>query len=78
MANKSVDDKRKTTAKIVRTPKKASSRSSKPSPEAELKDQYYLIRDDINKLRDDLAKGYDMARTWIDKKGALKSFLKTR
>lgn len=78
MASKSVDNKRKATAKVLSTPKKSSSRSGKRSPEAELKDQYYLIRDDINKLRDDLAKGYDMARTWIDKKGSIKEFLKTR
>lgn len=78
MPTKSVDNKKRIAAKVVKVPKKSSSRTGKQSPEAELKNQYHLIREDLNKLRDDLAKGYDMARTWIDKKSSLKSFLKAR
>jgi len=81
MTTKSTDSRRKSPAKILHRNSKrtgTSSRSAKVSPEAQLKDQYYIIREDISKLRDDLAKGYDMARNWIDKKGMLRSYLKAR
>lgn len=81
MTTKSTDSKRKSPAKILHKNSKRTSsnaRSAKASPESQLKDQYYIIREDITKLRDDLAKGYDMARNWMDKKGTLRSYLKTR
>lgn len=81
MTTKATDSKRKSPAKILHKNSKrtgASGRSAKVSPEAQLKDQCYIIREDITKLREDLAKGYDMARNWIDKKGMLRSYLKAR
>jgi hypothetical protein len=43
----------------------------------DLKSQYKLIREDILKLREDLQKGYDMAKGLMDKK-TLKQFLKAK
>jgi hypothetical protein len=36
--------------------------------ERSLRDQYEIIREDILKLRDDLTKGYNMAKKAVDKK----------
>jgi hypothetical protein len=81
MTMKSTDTRRKSPAKILHKNSKktgSSGRATKVSPEAQLKDQYNIIREDITKLRDDLAKGYDLARNFIDKKGMLRSYLKAR
>lgn len=51
-----------------------SSQSSGPS----LRDQYEIIRNDIMKLRDDLNKGYDMAKSMVDRKTILNQLLKVR
>lgn len=42
-----------------------------------LKDQYNVIRKDLLKLREDLAKGYDMAKS-VDKKNLVKQLLDTK
>lgn len=53
----------------------------KPSKEKSqvmmMKDQYEIIREDLMKLRDDIAKGYDMAKDLLDKK-SLRGILKTK
>ena len=43
-----------------------------------LKNQYDVIRSDVLKLRDDLQKGYDMARNMVDRKSLIKDFLKAK
>jgi hypothetical protein len=50
---------------------------SNSSSVAGLKEQYTIIREDIIKLREDLTKGYDMAKGMMDK-GVLRSLLKTK
>jgi hypothetical protein len=52
----------------------SSSEQSGPS----LRAQYEIIRNDVIKLRDDLTKGYDMAKTMVEKKGFITQFLKVR
>ena len=42
-----------------------------------LKDQYNVIRKDLLKLREDIAKGYDMAKN-VDKKSLVKQLLDTK
>lgn len=59
-------------------PHSSSSSTKKASGKAnDLKKQYKLIREDILKLREDLQKGYDMAKGFVDKK-TLKQFLKEK
>lgn len=44
----------------------------------DLKGQYDVIRNDLLKLRDDLGKGYDMAKGMMDKKVLVKELLNTK
>lgn len=59
---------------------KAGSSSKKGGPQniKNLQNQYNVIRDDILKLREDLQKGYDMARGMVDRKSLIKDFLKAK
>ncbi len=41
-------------------------------------DQYRVIREDILKLRNDLTRGYDMAKEAIDKKTIISELMKLR
>ncbi len=41
-------------------------------------EQYEIIRSDILKLREDLNKGYDMAKSMIERKGLINQLLKTK
>ena len=79
MSNKLVDNKRRSHAdKILQTMSKKASQPGSPSasPAAEkkvsvidpLKEQYEVIREDLMKLREDLSKGYDLAKSTIEKK----------
>ncbi|WPU65445.1 hypothetical protein [Peredibacter starrii] len=43
-----------------------------------LKDQYNVIRKDLLKLREDLAKGYDMTKNLVEKKGLWKQILSAK
>ena len=45
---------------------------------ASLREQYDVIREDIIKLKDDLQKGYDLAKGTVDKKSLLNQIFKTR
>ncbi|HXH31783.1 MAG TPA: hypothetical protein VNJ01_13300 [Bacteriovoracaceae bacterium] len=54
----------------------SASKTNEDRPEKALKEQYILIRDDILKLRDDLTKGYDMAKGLLEKKGVVKELIK--
>jgi len=75
MSNKPSDNKKRSQpAKVI----KARMRTEKTSHETGLINQYNLIRSDLVKLRDDLSKGYDLAKEWIDKKGAVKNLLRVK
>ncbi len=64
---------------LQRMAKKNSASSSGDSTAmGSLKDQYEIIRNDLVKLRDDLQKGYDMAKNVVEKKSFLGSLLKTK
>lgn len=56
----------------------AFSAPSSTSMVSEIKHHYYVIRKDLMRLRDDLAKGYDMAKNFLDTKTLMKEFLKTK
>ncbi len=43
-----------------------------------LGEQYKVIREDLMKLRDDLTRGYDMAKEAVDKKTILSEIMKLR
>lgn len=67
--------------------KRMSKRASKPGSTSSkgdlgnfknLKNQYNVIREDVLKLRNDLQKGYDMARGMVDRKSLIKEFLKAK
>lgn len=44
----------------------------------DLKQQYEIIRNDLLKLREDLEKGYDMAKNYVGKNGIIGTVLKVR
>lgn len=58
--------------------KDISKKSLQPTSEVGLKDQYEVIRKDIIKLRDDLQKGWTIARDTFGKKTSLNQFRKGR
>lgn len=89
MSSKLLDSKKRNHAdKILqKMSKRASADTSKPvestatrssKAEATLSEQYDVIRSDILKLRDDLSKGYDMAKGMIEKKGFINQLLKAK
>lgn len=43
-----------------------------------LQDQYQIIRGDILKLREDLARGYDLLKNFIDTKISIRTLLKAK
>lgn len=43
-----------------------------------LRDQYEVIREDVLKLRKDLQKGYDMAKSTVEKKGFIRELFSAR
>ncbi len=88
MSSKLLDSKKRNHAEKIlsRMSKKAGTTGSRPveassskkSAEATLSEQYEIIRSDILKLRDDLSKGYDMAKGMIERKGLINQLLKTK
>src|SRR5665647_480617 len=52
-------------------------KSEAKRPDAALREQYSVIRSDIIRLRDDLSKGYEMAKSVIDK-GFVKDLLRAK
>ena len=68
--------------KILQNVAKSSTSGSKATGSSSngnaLVEQYNVIREDIMKLRDDLAHGYDMARDMLDKKTLMKELLKVK
>lgn len=89
MSNKLVDNKRRSHAdKVLQAMSKKAGQPGSPtaSPVSEkkvsiidpLKEQYEVIREDILKLREDLSKGYDLAKSTIEKKGLISELLKSR
>lgn len=84
MNSKLVENKRRSHAdKILqKMSKKVSEPTSKKDQSAKssdtLRDQYDVIRKDLIKLREDLTKGYDMAKNLVEKKGLLNQLLKAR
>lgn len=85
MGRKSTDNKRKShTEKVLKTMKPVQTASTAVKEKAptnldpSLKEQYNVIRKDLLKLREDLAKGYDMAKNLVEKKGLVKQFLNTK
>jgi hypothetical protein len=53
----------------------ASNNDTSERPDVLIKEQLTLIRDDVLKLREDLSRGYDMAKNLISKKGIIKDLL---
>lgn len=88
MTSKLLDSKKRNHAEKIlqKMSKKASGPGTKPvdasatkrSADTSLSEQYEIIRSDILKLRDDLSKGYDMAKGMIEKKGLINQLLKTK
>jgi hypothetical protein len=89
MSNKLVDNKRSSHAeKVLKTMSKKATQPGSPtaSPVSEkkvsvidpLREQYDVIREDILKLREDLSKGYDLARSTFEKKGLISELLKSK
>ncbi len=89
MSNKLVDNKRRSHAeKVLQAMSKKASQpggpSASPAPEKKtsvidpLREQYDVIREDLLKLREDLSKGYDLARSTLEKKGVISELLKFR
>ena len=89
MSSKLLDSKKRNHAdKILqKMSKKASADTTKPFESQATKsstsaptlgEQYEVIRGDILKLRDDLSKGYDMAKSMIERKGLINQLLKVK
>lgn len=66
--------------KVLKNMAKRNSASSTgdSSSVGSLKNQYEIIRNDLVKLRDDLQKGYDMAKNVVEKKSFLGNLLKSK
>ena len=58
--------------------KKSEQNDSSSGEENGLISQYKIIREDIMKLRDDLTRGYDMAKEAVDKKTFISELMKLR
>ena len=43
-----------------------------------LKEQYNVIKQDLLKLREDLSRGYDMAKSTVEKKGFIRELLTSK
>ncbi len=56
----------------------ATSTNAPKAFDAELRDQYEIIRSDLLKLREDLSKSYDVAKGLLTRKNLMKEFLKSR
>lgn len=52
--------------------------SASEGEETTLQKQYYIIRDDVLKLREDLNKGFDLAKKYMEPKILVQQFLKMR
>jgi len=52
--------------------------SGTESTEGGLAEQYRVIKEDLMKLREDLNRGYDMAKEAVDKKTILNELMKLR
>lgn len=89
MSNKLVDNKRRNHAdKVLQAMSKKATQPGSPTASTAtekkvsvidpLKEQYDVIREDLLKLREDLSKGYDLAKTTLEKKGLISELLKSR
>lgn len=77
-------EKKVTSEKVLKRLGKRNAQTGSSSKKGEtgniknLQNQYNVIRKDILKLREDLQKGYDMARGMVDRKSLIKDFLKAK
>lgn len=91
MSNKLVDNKRRSHAdKVLQTMSRKASQPGSPLATSSettekkvsvidpLKDQYEIIKQDVLKLREDLSKGFDLARSTLEKKGLISELLKAK
>jgi hypothetical protein len=77
MATKSTDTRRAQTVKnLAKNPKKTAKKPERNM--AAMKAQAKIIKDDVVKLRNDLQKGYDMAREWMESKSSVRQLLKIK
>ena len=67
---------KKSSAETSKTAESTATKANKA--ETTLSEQYEIIRRDILKLREDLSKGYDMAKGMIEKKGLFNQLLKVK
>lgn len=61
-----------------RAVKQSDSSSTKNVSISSLRDQYDVIREDFIKLKDDLQKGYDLAKGAVEKKSLINQIFKSR
>lgn len=65
-------------AQLAKQMNKQNEHQDSSSAEGGLVNQYKVIREDLMKLRDDLSRGYDMAKEAVDKKTFLSELMKLR
>ncbi|MFL5786048.1 MAG: hypothetical protein ACJ76H_15630 [Bacteriovoracaceae bacterium] len=65
-------------AQMAKQLNKKDENASEDTADSKLVEQYRIIRDDLAKLRDDLNRGYDMAKEAVDKKTILGDLMKLR
>lgn len=58
--------------------KKNEQTENETTEESGLAEQYRVIKDDLMKLREDLNRGYDMAKEAVDKKTIISELMKLR
>ena len=68
----------KKTSHRAKVLKEMSKKTSRSTSENGLKEHYEVIREDIIKLRDDLQKGWTMARETLGRKASFTQFRKDR
>lgn len=78
--SKQNDNRRKlhVTQIAKRVNKKSDSIEDASSSDGGLTEQYKLIKEDLMKLREDLNRGYDMAKEAVDKKTIINELMKIR
>lgn len=63
---------------VKRMNKKGEQQNQDSTEDSALVQQYRVIRDDLMKLRDDLTRGYDMAKDAVEKRTILNELMKIR
>lgn len=81
MAGKVMDKKRPHAAKVLKQVARKNtgvSETKSVNQKSSLRTQYQVIREDMLRLKNDLVKGYDLAKDWLEVKTTIRGLLKSK